>query len=416
MSYSLPMQESPAAAPAPAPRGTEPRVIAGVALLVIALVGWVAGLARLDHGALHRTGTVAAGHATEGLEVLPVPAGGSLRVVLCSEGPAPAHARLTVRPTAEAPLAERSLEARPHESRKAHCVELAEERPSPAARLLALELRVDPAPRPLAYQVYASRPVRLVDALPVLALALGCALLLVFPSRRHTVSAPEPGETQAPRRPVVALLLYASTVPIIAVVQLALIAIAGRGASFHTTGLFFGLTILAQHAYMAVLAWWLLGKPRTREALGFAPLTAASVMRAVPCALVLIAVALLVTRLTPDLGATPMGQLLEKAPVRYAVGATALLAPFSEELFFRGAMVHAFGRRGHAWGVAAATVVFTLGHAMQLGGASLGLVPIAAVALMNGWLRVRSRALSEPWLVHLIYNGALSSVLYFSGT
>jgi membrane protease YdiL (CAAX protease family) len=46
-------------------------------------------------------------------------------------------------------------------------------------------------------------------------------------------------------------------------------------------------------------------------------------------------------------------------------------------------------------------------HAQQLEGAWLGLLPIGLLALANGWLRVRTRGLSAPWLVHTAYNAAL---------
>jgi membrane protease YdiL (CAAX protease family) len=53
-------------------------------------------------------------------------------------------------------------------------------------------------------------------------------------------------------------------------------------------------------------------------------------------------------------------------------------------------------------------MVFVAVHAMQLEGAWLGLVPIAAVGLTNGVLRWRTRGLVVPWAVHTLYNAVLA--------
>jgi membrane protease YdiL (CAAX protease family) len=58
--------------------------------------------------------------------------------------------------------------------------------------------------------------------------------------------------------------------------------------------------------------------------------------------------------------------------------------------------------------VALPALFFTAMHAMQLQGAWLGLVPIAAVGLVNGWLRWTTRGVVVPWAVHTLYNGALA--------
>jgi membrane protease YdiL (CAAX protease family) len=138
------------------------------------------------------------------------------------------------------------------------------------------------------------------------------------------------------------------------------------------------------------------------------------IARSVALGLLLVGVALATTKLIRDVSQSPMGQLLQHVPARYAVGFGALLAPLTEELFFRGVLVKAFGKRSLTVGVIAGAVIFTLAHAVQLSGAWIGLVPIGSVALVNGWLRVKTGGITQPWLVHTVYNAALSAGLYFS--
>jgi phage baseplate assembly protein gpV len=42
----------------------------------------------------------------------------------------------------------------------------------------------------------------------------------------------------------------------------------------------------------------------------------------------------------------------------------------------------------------------------------VGLIPIGAVGLANALVRVRSGGITQPWLVHTLYNAALSAGLY----
>ena len=65
-------------------------------------------------------------------------------------------------------------------------------------------------------------------------------------------------------------------------------------------------------------------------------------------------------------------------------------------------------------GVLVSALVFTAAHGMQLTGALVGLVPIASVGLANGILRAKTGGITQSWIVHCAYNGALSIGLYFS--
>lgn len=183
------------------------------------------------------------------------------------------------------------------------------------------------------------------------------------------------------------------------------------------------VSTLSQHALMIAVSFALLGAFQTdsgrglardwRERLQWTPIT---LKGAVLCALaagVLVAIAVGSTRLIPDLNASPMGKLLERSPARFAIAFGALIAPFSEELFFRGVLGSAFGQKSVWRGAFISVVVFTLAHAAQLSGAAAGLMPIFAVGLTNAVLRAKTNSLAYPWLVHTLYNGALTASLYF---
>lgn len=172
---------------------------------------------------------------------------------------------------------------------------------------------------------------------------------------------------------------------------------------------------VAQHGALAVLSAWLLVRGRGghwRAALGWGALPARTVVQAVATGVGLLAVAGLVTRFIDDPTATPMGQALEEVPVRYALALTALLAPVSEELFFRGLVYRCLeGRGAGRWArwmpVLGQGLLFAGAHAMQLQGALVGLVPILGVGLAAGFWRARTGGLAAPWVVHAVYNGTL---------
>lgn len=198
-------------------------------------------------------------------------------------------------------------------------------------------------------------------------------------------------------------------------------------ALYRPSGGIDGTTIavstLSQHALMIFVSFVLLGAFQTdsgrklasdwRERLGWTPFTLKGAIFSALAAAALVAIAIGSTKFIPDLNASPMGRLLERSPARFAIAFGALIAPFSEELFFRGVLVSAFGRKSLWRGAFISVVVFTLAHATQLSGAAAGLIPIFAVGLTNAILRAKTNGLAYPWLVHTMYNGALTASLYF---
>lgn len=132
----------------------------------------------------------------------------------------------------------------------------------------------------------------------------------------------------------------------------------------------------------------------------------------------LLALALTVTLAMPHAGESHLAKAVESMPMRYVIALGAVCAPLPEELFFRGLLGRLVSRiTGDADDLAAViapAALFTLMHALQLEGARLGLVPIAAVGLANGWLRRRTRGLVVPWAVHTLYNLALALPTFFA--
>jgi membrane protease YdiL (CAAX protease family) len=183
------------------------------------------------------------------------------------------------------------------------------------------------------------------------------------------------------------------------------------------------VSTLSQHALMILVSFALLGAFQTdsgrglardwRQRLQWTPITLKGAALSALAAGLLVAIAIGSTRLIPDLNASPMGKLLERSPARFAIAFGALIAPFSEELFFRGVLGSAFGQKSVWRGAFISVVVFTLAHAAQLSGAAAGLIPIFAVGLTNAILRAKTNSLAYPWLVHTMYNGALTASLYF---
>ena len=83
---------------------------------------------------------------------------------------------------------------------------------------------------------------------------------------------------------------------------------------------------------------------------------------------------------------------------------SALLVPVLEELFFRGYLLHALGRFGHARAAAVSALCFALVHLGGKGGAGLTCVMYALMGLLLAALTLHTGSLLAPILVHAIYN------------
>jgi len=78
-----------------------------------------------------------------------------------------------------------------------------------------------------------------------------------------------------------------------------------------------------------------------------------------------------------------------------------LIAPFTEEVVFRGVLLPALGAR---WGVVGGVLLSSALFA-GLHFSAYVFVPIAAAALVFGWLFVRFRSLWPAYLAHAAFNG-----------
>ncbi len=89
------------------------------------------------------------------------------------------------------------------------------------------------------------------------------------------------------------------------------------------------------------------------------------------------------------------------------------IAPFAEEVLFRGLLFPALARRGGALlSLLATSVLFGAVHAQQLAGAWVQIACIVAVGAVLTLVRWRFRSLASSTLVHVGYNGALFAALF----
>lgn len=370
-----------------------------VTLAALALgLGQVRSLAALDHLEPLRLNQES---------VLTVPPRGALHAQLCGAREAPEGARLVVSDSqSQGQIVSLPLETGKALSARCSLAVWRADRAGPVRVRVtgsgaggSLELRVTGA-------LDAGR------ALPVLLLFLGLLMVAAGgPRVRGRTDAPRAAAWHAAMLFVALLVLLASNVTGALVVALG-------GLSAPTMM----AAMVAQHLALALLSAGVLcrvAEGPVLARLGLGRLGGPRLGAAVLSGGALLGVAGLVTHLMGDVGDSPMARQLSTVPMRYAMAATALLAPLSEELFFRGLLFRALKRGGALgaarWQAAALSgLVFAATHAMQLQGAWLGLVPILAVGLVNGYWREVSGGLTAPWVVHTVYNGAIIVGLFAS--
>lgn len=105
---------------------------------------------------------------------------------------------------------------------------------------------------------------------------------------------------------------------------------------------------------------------------------------------------------------SPMQWITSMPGTMLAMAAMACLAPWFEELFFRGAFYGALASRLPAALAAALCVaLFTLAHLPQHVGYLWPLLPIFVVALLSTVLRVFTASTTAPFALHIGYNALL---------
>lgn len=112
----------------------------------------------------------------------------------------------------------------------------------------------------------------------------------------------------------------------------------------------------------------------------------------------------------------PIYEFLKDTAAAYLMAAFGtLVAPFVEEMFFRGFLYPVLARRvGVAAGVVLTSIGFALIHASQLGNHWAPLLVLFVVGLTFTLARAWTGSVAVPFLLHLGYNGALFTLLYIT--
>ena len=97
---------------------------------------------------------------------------------------------------------------------------------------------------------------------------------------------------------------------------------------------------------------------------------------------------------------------LEGAPLAQAVVLGVLVIPLIEELLFRGFLLPVLVRYlGIAWGLVGTSLLFGILHGVDY------VAPITSLALLLGWVRLRTGRLAAAWTVHALHNGVQVAIL-----
>jgi membrane protease YdiL (CAAX protease family) len=93
----------------------------------------------------------------------------------------------------------------------------------------------------------------------------------------------------------------------------------------------------------------------------------------------------------------------------------AVVAPFLEELVFRGGMIAALAPKfGVFWAAAVTSIVFTACHAQETWSYHPGLLVILVIAVLLAWLRLRYQSIRPGILLHVLFNGCSVLALAFT--
>ncbi len=128
---------------------------------------------------------------------------------------------------------------------------------------------------------------------------------------------------------------------------------------------------------------------------------------------VLSVVARVALRAVPSTGVAPIETFISWPSGTLALALVGALAPFAEELFFRGYLYAIFRRWGEFAALALSTLAFTGFHLAQSWGNWGGVVAIALAGIGFGLARYWSASVWVAALVHVVYNLTLSFSSFF---
>lgn len=218
---------------------------------------------------------------------------------------------------------------------------------------------------------------------------------------------------------VVALSLFASWLrpfhPELSSTEL--MRLAGREAQFNA---FFAVPVQAAlYVSLAVFIYLRARRMTQRPFLDAVAWRALESRKAAAAAIAGVGLALLIqlgTALFPPPEPLPIDKLITtRAAALLVLGASLLLAPFFEELIFRG---YLYGLFEPAWGVALAVIItgilFGLLHAPQLAPGWIQVGFLCVVGIVFALARARSGSLRASFLMHLAYNATIAA-LYLAG-
>lgn len=111
----------------------------------------------------------------------------------------------------------------------------------------------------------------------------------------------------------------------------------------------------------------------------------------------------------------PIDQLFRDTTSAYIVAMFGIfVAPFIEELFFRGFLYPVLARGvGIAWAVVITSVAFAAIHSPQLASAWVPLGVILSFSIVLTVVRARTKSVATTVLIHMGYNATLFAQLYF---
>jgi membrane protease YdiL (CAAX protease family) len=116
----------------------------------------------------------------------------------------------------------------------------------------------------------------------------------------------------------------------------------------------------------------------------------------------------MVSSVFPSRARTPMEQLTESSAIYVLAAMSIIVAPFAEEIVFRGFLFRIFADFGGSRSaVVITTILFGASHAPQLWGDWASICVVMVVGGVLGDLRRRSNSVVAPFVVHTAYNTTL---------
>ena len=168
-----------------------------------------------------------------------------------------------------------------------------------------------------------------------------------------------------------------------------------------TLGVMYLVTRSHRRPFWRAVRWtW----PRAGASLGF-------LLAGAPLAIVIT----LLQNVLPVPKEVPFEKLLNSLPAVYSIGVLAIVvAPFMEELFFRGYLYPLLKRHGDIAAVVITSAAFALMHGSQYGWAWTILLLMFLVGLALTGTRSLTGSLVPCVLLHVGYNATLFSFMYFA--